>query len=95
MSNVAQINPPPPPPRIALNGDVWVHIVSFVEAKTLTILACAGKTTRDAAVFRDVADGSFSLLQTTEFHLVEFAKKDGYNAYFQDLFASPSSEKCC
>merc|ERR1719506_1333791 len=74
---------------IILNDDAWVHIVSFVGAKTLTILACAGKTTRDAAVFRDVADGSFSLVLTTERHLVEFAKKDGYNAYFQDLFASP------
>ena len=69
--------------------DAWGHIVSFVGAKTLTILACACKTTRDAAVFRDVADGSFSLMPTTELHLVELAKKDGYNAYFQDLFASP------
>ena len=79
---------------IVLNDDAWAHIVSFVGAKTLTILACAGKTTRDAAVFRDVADGSFSLMPTTELHFVELAKKDGYNAYFQDLFASPSSEKC-
>ena len=62
---------------IVLNDDAWVHIVSFVGAKTLTILACAGKTTRDAAVFRDVADGSFSLMPTTELHLVELAKKDG------------------
>ena len=35
--------------------------------------------TRDAAVFRDVANGSFSLMPTIELHLVEFAKKDGYN----------------
>ena len=74
---------------VILNDDVWIHIVSLVGAKTLTILACAGKMTRDAAVFRDVADGSFSLLPNTELHLVELAKKDGYNAYFQDLFASP------
>ena len=81
---------------IILHDDARVHIVSFFDAKTLTILACAGKTTRDAAVFRDVADGSFSLLQTTEHHFghfvghfVEFAEKDGYNAYFQNLFASP------
>ena len=45
--------------------------------------------TCDAAVYRDVADGSISLAPTTESHFVEFAKKDGYNAYFQDLFASP------
>ena len=63
--------------------------MSFVDAKTLTILACAGKTTRNAAVFRDVAEGSFSLTRTTERHFVEFAKKDGYNVYFQDLLASP------
>ena len=80
---------------IILNDDAWVHIVSFVGAKTLTILACAGKTTRDAAVFRDVADGSFSLMQTTERHFVELAKKDGYNAYFQDLFASPTRSDVC
>ena len=33
---------------IILYDDALVHIVSFVDAKTLTILACAGKTTRDA-----------------------------------------------
>ena len=65
---------------IILHDDAWVHIVSFVDAKTLTILACASKTTRDAAVFRNVADGSFSLMQTSKRYFVEFAKKDGYNA---------------
>ena len=46
-------------------------------------------------MFRDVADGSFSLMPTTELHLVELAKKDGYNAYFQDLFASPTCSEVC
>ena len=58
----------------------------YVKAKLSRPLR-AGKTTRDVAFFRDVADGSFSLLPTTERHLVEFAKRDGYNAYFQYLFA--------
>ena len=44
--------------------------------------------TRDAAVFRHVADSSFLLMPTTQHHFVEFAEKDGYNAYFQDLFAA-------
>ena len=39
---------------IILNDDAWVHIVSFVGAKTLTILACASKTTRDAARDEDM-----------------------------------------
>ena len=69
--------------------------MTFVDAETLPALACAGKTTRDAAVFRDVADGSFSLVPTMELHLVELAKKDGYNAYFQDLFASPTRSEVC
>ena len=56
-------------------------------SKILTALACADTTTRDAAVFRDVADGSFSFMPTMERRFVEFAKNDGYNAYFQDLFA--------
>ena len=60
----------------------------YVDNETLPALACASKTTRDAAVFKDVADGSFSLMPTTERHFIELAKKDGYNAYFQDLFAS-------
>ena len=80
---------------IILHDDVWSHIVSFIDAETLPALACAGKTTRDAAVFRDVANGSFSLMLTTELHLVEFAKKDGYNVYFQDLFASPIRSEVC
>ena len=60
----------------------------YVDSKTLPALTFAGKTTRDAAVSRDVANGSFSLMPTTEPHFVEIAKKDGYNAYFQDHFAS-------
>ena len=59
----------------------------YVDGGTLPALACAGKTTRDAAVFRDVANGHFSPMPTTERHLVEFAKEDSCNAYFQDLFA--------
>ena len=47
------------------------------------------KTTRDAAVFRNVSNGSFSLMPTMERYFIEFAKKDGYNAYFQDHFTSP------
>ena len=69
---------------IALSDDAWSRIVPYVDSKTL----CANKKTRDAAVFRDVADGSSSLMPTTERHFIEFAKKDIYNAYFQDLFAS-------
>ena len=49
---------------------------------------CAGKMTRDAAVLTLVALGFFSLMLTMERHFVEFAKKDSYNAYFQDLFGS-------
>ena len=64
------------------------HIVSFVDSETLPALASDSKTTRAAAVFRDVADGSFSLMPTTERHYVKFAKRDGYNVYFQNLFAS-------
>ena len=48
----------------------------YVNSETLQALACASKTTRDAAVFREVADGSFSLMPTTERHLVALAKKD-------------------
>ena len=73
---------------IVLPDDAWSRIVPYDDSKTLPALACACKTTRDAAVFRDVADSSFSLMPTTEHHFVELAKKDGYNAYFQDLFAS-------
>ena len=57
----------------------------YVDSETL---ACAGETTCAAAVFRDVEDGSFSLMSTTERHFVELVKKDGYTAHFQDLFAS-------
>ena len=74
---------------LVLPDDTWSHIRPYVESETLLILAFAGKTTRDAAVFRDVADGSFSLMPTTERHFVELVKKDGYNLFFQDLFASP------
>ena len=48
-----------------------------------------------AAVLRDVTDGHFSLAKTTERHLVEFAKKDGYNAYFQDHFALSTRSEIC
>ena len=53
------------------------------------------KTSRDTTDFKDVADGRLSLLPTTERHFVELAKKDGYNAYFQDLFASPTRSEVC
>ena len=46
----------------------------------------ASKTTYDAAMLRNFADGSFSFMPTMERHFVEVAKKDSYNAYFQDLF---------
>ena len=67
----------------------------YVDSETLPAVACACKTTDDAAVFRDVADGSFSLMPTIERHLVKFAKRDSYNAYFQDLFASPTLSYVC
>ena len=67
----------------------------FVDSETLLALACAGNTTHDAAVFSDVAEGRFSLMPTTERHFVELAKKDGYNAYFQDLFASSTRSEIC
>ena len=72
---------------IVLPDDLWSHIVQFVDTESLPALACSGKTTRDATVFRDVAYGSFLLVPTTKCHSVELAKKDGYSAYFQDLFA--------
>ena len=74
---------------IVLPDEVWGRVVPYVDSETLPAIACAAKTTRDAAVFRDVANGSFSLMPTTERHFFELAKKDGYNAYFQDLFATP------
>ena len=80
---------------VVLHDDAWRRIVPYVDSETLTALACAGKATRDTAVFRDVADGLFSLFLTTECHIVEFAKKDGYNAIFQDLFASPTRSEVC
>ena len=80
---------------IDLPDDVWSRIVSYVDSETLPALASTSKTSRDAAVFRDVANGSFSLTPTTERHFVEFAKKDGYNAYFQDLFASSTCSAIC
>ena len=67
---------------------MWNHIVIYVDSETLPALACPSKTTRDAAVFRDVANGKCSLVPRMERRFVDFAKKDGYNAYFQDLFAS-------
>ena len=78
---------------IVLPDDAWSCIAPYVESETLPALACAGKTTRDTAVFRDFANGSFSLMPTTERHVVEFAKEDGYNAYFQDH--SASSRRSC
>ena len=49
---------------IVLPDDVWSNIMSFVDSETLPALACAGKTTRDAAVFTDFAESSFSLVRT-------------------------------
>ena len=72
---------------IVLNDDAFRHIVPYVDIETLPALACCSRTFRDAAVVADVALSRFSLSKTTECHFVEFAKKDGYNAYFQDLFA--------
>lgn len=60
----------------------------YVDSKTLPALKCVGKTTRDAALFTDVANGRFFLLRLIERYFIEFAKKDGCNAYFQDLFTS-------
>ena len=45
---------------IVLLDELWSRIVPYVDSETLMALACAGKTTRDAAVFRKCADGSFS-----------------------------------
>ena len=73
---------------VVLIDDAWMRIVPYIDRETLPALECACKTTRDATVFRDVADGSFLLMLTTECHFAEFVKRDGYNAYFQDLFAS-------
>ena len=71
---------------IVLYIDLWRNIVPYVNVESLLALACASKTTRDAAVVSDVANGRFSLFPTTERLLVEFAKKDGYNAFFHNLF---------
>ena len=65
----------------------------YVDSETLPALAYASKTTHDTAVFRDVADSSFSLLPTTERHFIEFAENDVYNAYLQDLFASSTRSR--
>ena len=54
----------------------------YFDSETLLALACTANTTRDTAILRDVADGSFSLLPSTKRHFVEFAEEDGYNAYF-------------
>ena len=80
---------------VVLPDDAWSHILPYADSETLLALTCAGKTTHDTAVFRDVGNGSFSLMSTTERHFVEFVKKDGYNAYFQDLFASPTRSEVC
>ena len=76
---------------VVLNYDAWRHIASFVDSESISPLACTSTTLRDAAVVRDVAIGQFSLAPLTEHHLLEFAKKDGFNAYFQDLFAGHAS----
>ena len=60
-----------------LHDDVLSRILPYIDSKTLLALTCAGKTTRDAAVFRDIADGSSSLMPTTDRYFVEFAKKEG------------------
>ena len=57
-----------------LHDDVWRRIVPYIDSETLTALSCASKTTRDAAVFRDVANCSFSLAPMTKCHFVEFVK---------------------
>jgi hypothetical protein len=49
---------------IVLLDCVWSRIVPYIDSKTLLALACAGKSTRDAAVFRGVAYGRSSLLPT-------------------------------
>ena len=72
---------------IFLPDDALSRIGPYVDSETLPALSCAGATTHDTAVFRDVANGSFSLMLTTERHFVEFAKKHGYNVYFQNHFA--------
>ena len=61
---------------IVMHDDVWSRIVPYDDSETLAALVCAGKTTCDAAVFRDVTDGSLSLVPTIERHFVEFAKND-------------------
>ena len=61
-----------------LHGDVWSRIVPYVDSETLPALACTGKTTHHAVVFRDVVDGRFSLLPTTE-HLARFERaREGF-----------------
>ena len=78
-----------------MHDDVWSRIVAYVDSETLPALSCGGKMTRDAAVFRDVANGHFSLPPTMERHFVELAKKDGFNTYFQDHFASSTRSEVC
>ena len=80
---------------IFLPDDALSRIGPYVDSETLPALSCAGATTHDTAVFRDVANGSFLLMPTTERHFVELAKKDGYNAYFQDYFASSTHSEVC
>ena len=80
---------------IVLPDDAWSRIVPYVDSKTLRTLECTAKTTRDAAVFRDVVNGSYSIASTPERHFVEFAKEGGYNVYFQDLFDSSTPSEVC
>ena len=72
--------------NIILNDDAWRHITSFVDVETRSILACCSTTLRDAVVIRDVVESRFTLAPLTERHLVEFAKRDGFNSYFEDPF---------
>lgn len=80
--------------RIVLHDDIMRLLVPYVPSDSVGALSQACRTTRDAAVLRDVADGSFELMQTTERHFVELAKRNGFNTYFQDLFGVSTEEVC-
>ena len=75
--------------NIIIPDDIIRHILSYADNETASFFACTSRDIRNAAVFLQVARGQFSLTPTTERHLVELSKKDGFNAHFQDLFASP------
>lgn len=42
--------------------------------------------TRDASLYHEVLLDGFSLFPTTERHLVELARRNGFNEYFKELF---------